>query len=92
MRGNMRYRTGMAEIPAERRVPWDYLIWRRRNLGLNRSEFARTAGITVQYLRDLETGRRAGAEGTRKKIADVLGMSVTELDATHPESAARDVA
>jgi transcriptional regulator with XRE-family HTH domain len=84
MRINMRYRLCMTDIPPEDRIPWDYLIRRRRNMGMNRSEFARAVGITVQYVRDLESGRRAGAEGTRKKLADMFGMSVTELDDTHP--------
>ena len=46
---------------------------------MSRAELADLAGITRQYIRQLEAGLSDPTVGTLQKIAKALGVPVTEL-------------
>jgi len=43
-------------------------------------EISSSIGISVAYLSDIERGNRHGSNGTLQRIADALGVSVTDLE------------
>lgn len=53
---------------------------RRRLLGITQSGLATTLGISASYLNLIEAGRRNIGGALLKRIADVLGLGVDELD------------
>lgn len=44
------------------------------------AEVSGRIGVSIAYLSDIERGNRHGSEITRKRIADVLGVSVSDLE------------
>lgn len=51
----------------------------RRDKGLTLRAVAAKVGISVPYLSDIERGFRHGSFSTLEKIADALGVEVSEL-------------
>ena len=51
----------------------------RKERDMSRAELADLAGITRQYIRQLEAGLSDPTVGTLQKIAKALGVPVTEL-------------
>ena len=53
---------------------------RRVELGLKQNEVAKQAGITSQYLRNLETGKASNPSiAIMKRLASILGCTEQEL-------------
>lgn len=55
------------------------LISRRVELGLLQKEVAARAGISPQYLADIEAGRRQGSPSVRVLIAKALRVPLADL-------------
>lgn len=55
------------------------LIARRVELGLLQKEVAHRAGISPQYMADLEAGRRNGSPPVRLAVAKALRTSTRDL-------------
>lgn len=55
------------------------LVQRRVELGLLQKEVAARAGISPQFLADIEAGRRNGSPATRVAIAKALRRPLREL-------------
>lgn len=55
------------------------LVERRVHLGLLQKEVAQRAGISAQYLADIEAGRRAGSPPVRAALAKALRTTLTKL-------------
>jgi transcriptional regulator with XRE-family HTH domain len=51
----------------------------RKERDMSRAELADLAGITRQYVRQLEAGLSDPTVGTLQKLAKALGVPVTEL-------------
>lgn len=51
----------------------------REDAGLTQKTLGHQAGVTQHCISQLETGYRRGRVCTLKKLADVLGVTVTEL-------------
>lgn len=52
---------------------------RRVMLGLLQKEVAARAGISAQYLADIEAGRRQGSPPVRAALAKALRLPLTDL-------------
>lgn len=52
----------------------------RKAKNMTLAEISSEIGISVAYLSDIERGNRHGSEGTLKRIADVLGVKVADLE------------
>ena len=53
----------------------------RLNAGLTQQELARLAGVSVETIVRLEGGRgRRPFPGTRRRIAEALGVPISEID------------
>ena len=52
----------------------------RKAKNLTLADISSSVGISIAYLCDIERGNRHGSEGTLKRIADALGVSVAELE------------
>jgi transcriptional regulator with XRE-family HTH domain len=57
----------------------DLVVARRIALGLLQKEVAARAGISAQYMADIEAGRRYGAPPVRVAIAKALRTPLYEL-------------
>lgn len=55
------------------------VVARRVDLGLLQKEVAQRAGISAQFLADIENGRRHGSPPTRLAIAKALRTPLREL-------------
>lgn len=55
------------------------LVSRRVELGLLQKEVAARAGISAQYLADIEAGRRQGSPGVRVALAKALRVPLADL-------------
>lgn len=53
-------------------------VWREHR-GLSQRALAVQAGLNFTYLSQIETGARKGPVATMKKLADALGLEVSEL-------------
>ena len=53
-------------------------FWRRKR-GVTQSQLAKEAGVTQNYISDLETGNREGSPVQWLRIARVLGVPLEEL-------------
>jgi DNA-binding Xre family transcriptional regulator len=53
-------------------------VWRRHR-GLSGAELARSAGLSVSYLSQIETGQRKGPVEQLQRIAVALGVLVDDL-------------
>ena len=51
----------------------------RESKGLQQKELAELVGLSAPYLHDLENNRRGAKPETLERIANGLGVSVTEL-------------
>ncbi|MEJ7508532.1 transcriptional regulator with XRE-family HTH domain [Staphylococcus simulans] len=51
----------------------------RKRMNITQSELATKMGISQSYLSDIENGRKNPSIKTVKKLADSLGLSVTDL-------------
>lgn len=51
----------------------------RKSMNVRQSELARKMSISQSYLSDIESGRKNLSIKTVKKLADSLGLSVTDL-------------
>lgn len=58
------------------------VLRRRIELGLTQKEVARRAGLSKQFVCDIERGRRQGSTATRKSLAAALGVEVLDLHVT----------
>ena len=63
---NMAYRNRIREI--------------RKAKSLTLADISGSAGISIAYLCDIERGNRHGSEGTLKRIAEALGVTVNDLE------------
>lgn len=52
----------------------------RKAKNLTLAEISGSIGISIAYLSDIERGNRRGSDGTLKRIADALGVSVMDLE------------
>ena len=52
----------------------------RVHLRVSQIELARSAGVSQPFLCDLENNRRGAKPGTMLRIADALGVKVTDLE------------
>ena len=52
----------------------------RKAKNLTLADISGSIGISIAYLSDIERGNRHGSNGTLKRIADALGVSVDELE------------
>jgi transcriptional regulator with XRE-family HTH domain len=59
------------------------LVW-RQHLGFTSAELAREAGITVDYLTEVELGRRVASVRVISKLARALGIDRGELTRKYP--------
>jgi DNA-binding XRE family transcriptional regulator len=51
----------------------------RENAGLTQDDLGRRVGVNQNCISQIERGVRRGSVTTMKKIADVLGVTVTDL-------------
>jgi transcriptional regulator with XRE-family HTH domain len=56
----------------------------RLRAGMKQVQLARAAGIRSDYISSMECGRRGASARTRRKIADVLGIDVREIETGGP--------
>lgn len=66
----------MADVTA---LPGLTLKQLRENAGLTQEDLGKLIGVTQHCISQIESGGRRGAVKTMKKIADVLGVTVTDL-------------
>ena len=52
----------------------------RKAKNLTLADISGSIGISVAYLSEIERGSRHGSYGTLKRIADALGVSVSDLE------------
>jgi len=52
----------------------------RKAKNLTLADVSGSIGISIAYLSDIENGNRHGSAETLKRIADALGVSVSELE------------
>ena len=52
----------------------------RKAQGMTLADLAQKLGISIVYLSDIENGNRHGSKRVRQKIADELGVKVSELE------------
>lgn len=67
---------GMADVTA---LPLLTLKQLRENAGLTQEGLGKLTGLGQPCISQIESGTRRGTVSTMKKIADVLGVTVTEL-------------
>ena len=51
----------------------------RKEKGMTLKTVAESAGISIQFLADLERGRRSAKPGTWERVANALGVPVADL-------------
>ena len=52
----------------------------RKAKNMTLTTVASFAGISIAFLSDIERGNRHGSSETRKRIADALGVNVSDLE------------
>lgn len=52
----------------------------RKAKNLTLADISGSIGISIAYLSDIERGNRRGSDGTLKRIATALGVSVSDLE------------
>ncbi len=64
----------------------DLVLNRRRELGMSRQELSRAADVSYPYVSQIETGDRQPSIKTMAKLAQALGLPLSELASAAPES------
>lgn len=54
----------------------------RKAKNMTLAQVSENAGFSIPYLSDIERGNRHGSNETLQRIADALGVSVTEVQET----------
>ena len=52
----------------------------RKAKNMTLADISFSSGFSIAYLSEIERGSRHGTEGTFKRIADALGVSVADLE------------
>lgn len=52
----------------------------RKSKNMTLAEMSGCIGISIAYLSEIERGSRHGTAGTLQRIADALGVSVSDLE------------
>lgn len=68
---------------AEHRKPWVELTVLREKDGMSKTALAKSAGMSLGYLCDLENGNREPNAVMRKKLATVLNVPMSMLEKRH---------
>lgn len=63
---------------------WTYLREQRLNRGLSQVAFGEQLGLAGSTVNLIESGQSGGRPDTLKRIADYLGVTVTDLLKTQP--------
>jgi transcriptional regulator with XRE-family HTH domain len=71
------------------RTRWIEFERLRRDAGHSTASLGRAAGVSQNYVWQIENGDRHGGPATIKALADVFGLKPTELEATRPTRPAR---
>jgi len=59
---------------------------RRDEQGLSLREVSRRVGVSAAFMSDIELGRRYPSEEVLKKLAQVINVSLTELQSYDPRT------